>query len=99
MSTVYDRARPRSGTIVRVEQLLARYPNLCEQELAELINLYPYLNMVARGLIAADERLGDNLETFYRDHGEKLDGFVLGRTPLVAFVALGMIFVLWLILS
>ena len=88
MATVYDRARPRSETTLRVEDLLSRYPNLSEQELAELINLFPHVNMVARGLMAADDRMGSKVETFYRDHGAKLDGLGGGWTSLIAFAAL-----------
>ncbi|HEV2747039.1 MAG TPA: hypothetical protein VGW34_07040 [Allosphingosinicella sp.] len=88
MATVYDRARPRSHTTLRAEHLLSRYPNLSEQELAELINLFPHVNMVARGLMAADDRMGTKVEDFYRDHGEKLDTLRGGRTTLIALAAL-----------
>lgn len=98
MATVYDRARPRSETTLRAEALLSRYPNLSEQELAELINLFPYVKMVARGLMAADDRMGPKFENFYQDHGGKLGGFGGGRTTLIAAAALvviliGMIFI------
>ena len=46
MSTAYDRARPRSDATLRVEHLLSRYPNLKEEELAELINLFPHLEVM-----------------------------------------------------
>ena len=88
MATPYDRARPRSETTLRAEDLLSRYPNLREQELAELINLFPHVNMVARGLMAADDRMGAKVEHFYRDHGDKLDGSGGGRTTLIALAAL-----------
>ena len=95
MATAFDRARPRSSTALRVEELLARYPNLSELELAELINLFSYLNMVPRALMAADEHLGPRVESFYRDHGESLGGFAGGRTLIpvllvAAAVAIGM---------
>ena len=90
MATPYDRARPRSETTLRAEDLLSRYPNLSEQELAELINLFPHVNMVARGLMAADDRMGAKVERFYRDHGDKI-GSGGGRTTLVAVAALAAI--------
>lgn len=99
MATSYDRTRPRSGTTLRVEVLLSRYPNLSEQELAELINLFPHLNMVARGLMAADDRLSGKVENFYRDHGEELEGPMGGRTPFLAFAALVVIFTSWWVLT
>jgi hypothetical protein len=88
MVTVYDRARPRSETTLRVEHLLGRYPNLSEQELAELINLFPHVDMVARGLLAADDRMRTNVDAFYRDHSAKLDTLRRRRTTVIAVVAL-----------
>ena len=87
MSTVYDRARPRSQTALRAEYLLSRYPNLSEQELTELINLFPHVNMVARGLMAADDHMGSKVEAFHRDHGAKLDSFGGPRATLIAATA------------
>jgi hypothetical protein len=90
MATPYARARPRSEDAMRVEALLGRYSNLSEQELAELINLFPKVDMVARALIAADDRLGDKVVNLYRDHGEQLDATIGGRTlpfALAVFVA------------
>ena len=98
MATVYDRPRARSETTLRAEHLLGRYPNLSEPELAELINLFPHVNMVARGMMAADDRLGSKVEEFYRHHGGKLDGSWGGRTPLVTFAVLAAIFIAWLAL-
>ena len=95
MATPYDRARPRPETTLRAEALLSRYPNLSEQELAELINLFPNLNMVARGLMAADDRLGGKVEDFYRDHGEKIGGAAGGWRLSLALVAFLAIFALW----
>ena len=99
MATPYDRARPRSETSLRAEDLLSRYPNLSEQELAELINLFPHVNMVARGLMAADDRMGAKVEHFYRDHGDKLDGGLGGRAALLAFAAFVAVFIYWLVLA
>jgi hypothetical protein len=99
MASPYDRARPRSETTLRAEALLGRYPKLSEPELAELINLFPHLNMVARGLMAADDRLGGKVENFYRDHGDKLGGFGGGLSPIIALSALGAIGILWWIVA
>ena len=99
MATVYDRARPRSATTLRAENLLSRYPNLSEQELAELINLFPHVNMVSRGLMAADDRMGAKVEHFYRDHGAKLDGGLGGRATLVALAAFAAVFIIWAVLT
>jgi hypothetical protein len=89
MATPYDRARPRTDSTLRAESLLSRYPNLSEPELAELINLFPHLNMVARGLITADDNLGGKVEHFYRDHGAELGTLASGRMTLLAMAAVG----------
>ena len=99
MATPYDRARPRSETTLRAEALLSRYPNLSEQELAELINLFPTLNMVARGLMAADAHLGGKVEHFYRDHGAEVGGASGGWKLSLALVAFVVIFTLWAIFN
>jgi hypothetical protein len=99
MAAVYDRARPRSDTTLRAEELLSRYPNLKEEELAELINLFPHLNMIARGLMAADERLGAKVEAFYTEHGDRLDGGLGGRTKQIALATFAGFFLLWMILA
>ena len=99
MSTAYDRARPRSDATLRVEHLLSRYPNLKEEELAELINLFPHLDMISRGLLAADDRLGDKVGDFYREHGNRLDHVVPLRTSIFALAVLALMAVLWLVLT
>ena len=72
MSTAYSRARPRSETVLRVEALLGRYPNLSGQELAELIALFPKLRILDHGLMTADSLLSGKLADFEREHGRKL---------------------------
>ena len=99
MSTAYDRARPRSHATLRVEQLLSRYPDLKDEELAELINLFPHLDMLSLGLLAADDRLADKLGDFYRDHGDRLDRVVPLRTTVFAFAMLALMAMLWLVLA
>jgi hypothetical protein len=93
MATAYDRARPRSQNTLRAEQLLIRYPDLSEKELGELIALFPHLNMIARGLMAADDRIGARVEAFYRDHGDRIDSGVGPGAILIAGAALAAIFV------
>jgi hypothetical protein len=99
MATPYSRARPRAENTLRVEALLGRYPNLSEQELAELINLFPTLSILDQGLLTADDELSGKLSDFQTDHGRKL------RSPLsalIAFLAVPVtfaIFTLWFVLS
>ena len=84
---------------MRAQALLARYPNLGEQELAELINLFHYLRLLDVSLIAADERLSDQLADFRRDHGRAVP---MSRETLIMALALAAILVLgvaWLALG
>jgi hypothetical protein len=99
MATTYDRARPRSGTSLRAEALLARYPNLSEQELAELINLFSRLTMVDQAVMAADERVAEKLVEFHRRHGEDLSVLTGERTRLLVWAAMAAALILWLIIS
>lgn len=99
MATPFDRAKPRSEAAMRVEALLGRYPNLSEQELAELINLFPKVDMVARAVIAADDRLGENVVNLYRDHGEKLDGAIGGRTLPIALAVFVAVALFWAVVN
>ena len=95
----YSRARSRSETTLRVEALLGRYPNLSEQELAELINLFPTLNILDHGLITADDALSGNLVAFQRDHGKKLKPSV---SSLILFLAVPVTFAivtLWFVIA
>lgn len=78
---IHERSRPPSDTTLRAEALLMRYPNLSEEELATLINLFPYISILDLGLMTADDRLAPQLDAFHKDHGKKL------RTPLSSLIA------------
>ena len=97
---IYERSRPPSETTVKAEALLMRYPNLSEEELATLINLFPYIRILDLGMMTSDDRLAGKLDAFHRDHGDKL------RTPiswLIAILAVPAILILtglsWWMLS
>ena len=68
----YSRSRALSDDAVRAETLLVRYPDLSEQELADLLRTFARLPLLDFGLIAADRRLGAHLDSFYDDHGHRL---------------------------
>lgn len=78
---IHARYRPPSETTVKAETLLSRYPNLSEEELATLINLFPYIRVLDLGLMTSDERLSGKLDAFHKDHGNKL------KTPLSSLIA------------
>ena len=56
----------------RAEALLNRYPDISEAEVAILLRTFAHLPLLHFGLLAADDQLGDKLDLFYRDHGEKV---------------------------
>jgi hypothetical protein len=84
MATTYSRIRPRSETTLRVEALLGRYPNLSEQEIAELINLFPTISILDQGLMTADADLSGKFRDFHVEHGKKLR---LPISSLIIFLA------------
>jgi hypothetical protein len=65
-------SRPRSDASLRAEELLGRYPNLGEREVAELINLFPHVPILDLGLMRTDDRLSGKIARFESDHGSKL---------------------------
>jgi hypothetical protein len=63
-------------------ELVGRYPNLGETELARLINLYRELSALDMALMLSDERLAPSLDRFSTDHRSKI------RTPFRQYAAL-----------
>jgi hypothetical protein len=63
-------------------ELIRRYPNLSETELARLINLYRELSALDMALMLSDERLAPSLDCFSTDHRSKI------RTPFRQYAAL-----------
>jgi hypothetical protein len=66
----------------QASELIARYPNLSEIELARLINLYRQMSALDVALMISDEKLGPRLDRFSSDHRSKI------RTPLRQYAAL-----------
>lgn len=95
----YSRSRQPSATALRVETLLSRYPNLREQELAELIDLFPFLPMLDLSLMTADVQLSEKLAAFQRDHDKQLKAPVSSLILFLAFPALVVIGSLWWVLT
>jgi hypothetical protein len=91
----YARSRSPSEMAVKAEALLSRYPNLSEEELEDLIDMFPALGILDVGLITADDRLSGQLEAFYRDHGKKLKIPVSSWVAFLAIPAILALGVLW----
>lgn len=83
-SDLYARTRRPSDMTIRVQSLLERYPDLDEEELATLIELFPYVPTIDVGVMAANDRLSEKFAAFHRDHG---GGFAAPVKPLLAALA------------
>lgn len=62
--------------------LLSRYPNLGETELARLINLYRGFSALDMALVISNEEIAPKLDLFSADHRSKV------RTPFRQYAAL-----------
>ncbi|HZV19765.1 MAG TPA: hypothetical protein VFF84_13830 [Sphingobium sp.] len=96
MTTNYfPRARQPSALALQAEALVARYPDLSDHELANLIDIFPYVSILDRGLMSADPRLSEKLAAFHRDHGRKLKAPGATLIAFLAFPTLVAAGVLW----
>src|SRR3982751_1444752 len=66
-----SQAPPRVAAAEAAE-LVARYPNLSETELARLINLYRGFSALDTALILSDEALAPMLDRFTAEHRSKV---------------------------
>ncbi len=98
-SGAYSRSRGPSQLTLDVEKLLRRYPNLSEEELANLIETFPQLSMLDAALLTADDRLAVPLETFHRDHSQRLRRPWPSLIALVAVPAMLLIVLAWGLLT
>lgn len=95
----FVRSREPSVIAARAEHLLARYPNLSEVELAELINLMPRLPVLDLGLMTADEQLSGQLDAFHRDHGDKLGPSLVSMAAFLVIPTTLILGAVWLLMS
>lgn len=88
---------PGSPALEQAAELIGRYPNLSEIELARLINLYRELSALDVALMISDERLARRLDRFVEDHRSEV------RTPfrqyaiLVAIAVVGIALATWVV--
>ena len=71
-----------SKPVDEARELVRRYSNLSEIELARLINLYRELSALDMALMLSDEELAPSLDRFSADHRWKI------RTPFRHYAAL-----------
>ena len=78
-----------------VRELMGRYPNLNEIELARLINLYRDLSSLDMALMLSDERLAPQLDRFSADNRSKIRTPFRQYAALVAYAVVGVAVVAW----
>ena len=79
----------------QASELIDRYPDLSEVELARLINVYRELSALDAALMISDEKLGRKMEKFFADHRAKLKTPFRQYAILVAIAVVGVAAVLW----
>jgi hypothetical protein len=88
------------ATIVRQEaaELIDRYPNLSEIELARLVSLYRKFSALDAALIISDEQLGPKLDRFFADHRSKVRVPFRQYAGLIGYVVLTIAAVAWAVI-
>lgn len=84
-SIPHSRSHGLSEDAQLAHSLLERYPDLSDQELADLIGAFKRFPLLDLGILAADEQLAEKLAAFHTDHGGKLG---LSRSERVGAIAL-----------
>lgn len=79
----------------QASELINRYPNLSEVELARLINVYRELSALEVALMISDEELGRKMDQFYADHRAKLKTPFRQYAILVVIAVVGAAVALW----
>ena len=98
-SQATSRSRPPSELTLQVEALLSRYPDLGDDELETLVDIFPYLRIVDLGMMTADDELSERLEAFHREHGHRLRAPTSSLLAFLAFPALVAVGLLWWLMS
>ena len=76
-------------------ELVSRYPNLSEIELARLINLYRRFSALDMALMISDDAVGPKLDRFVKDHRRKVRSPFSHYAFLVAYAVIAVAAVAW----
>ena len=76
-------------------ELIGRYPNLSEAELARLINVYRELSALDMALMLSDEELAPSVDRFSVDHRSKIRKPFRQYAALVGYAVMGVVAVAW----
>lgn len=86
---------PATSPLEEARELLGRYPNLSEIELAQLINRYRHLSALDMALMLSDEKLAPRLDRFSADHRSRIRTPFRQYAALVGYAVLGVVVVAW----
>lgn len=86
---------PESPALEQVADLVTRYPNLSEIELARLINLYRELSALEMALMISDSELAPKLDGFYKEQRLRLRRPFREYAVLLAIALAGMVVAIW----
>ena len=89
---------PAAAPANQVRELVSRYPNLSETELARLINLYRNLSALDTALMLSDEGLAPRLDRFSRAHRSKVRPPFRQYAGLLAYALLTIGAVIWAVI-
>jgi hypothetical protein len=90
-------AEPIGTPHEQARELLARYPNLSETELARLINLYRGFSALDTALILSDDELAPTLARFRAEHRSRVRPPFRQYAGLLAYTVLTLAAVAWAI--
>lgn len=86
---------PIPPTLDETRELVRRYPNLSEIELARLINLYRGMSALEMALMLSDEESAPNLDRFSADHRSRIRTPFRQYAALVGYAVVGIAVVAW----
>ncbi len=87
--------RSRWGTSAKGADLLRRYPQLNEHELADLIDIVQRMAAPEIALAMVDEDLGQQFRAFCNDHRPWL-GSPAGSYAVIAVLMVGVVLLTWI---
>jgi hypothetical protein len=89
---------PALRPLDEARELIGRYPNLSEIELARLINLYREMSALEMALMLSDKKLAPSLDRFSADNRSRIRRPFHEYAALVAYAVIGLAVVAWAVL-
>ena len=93
----FEQPRTPLRPLDEARELIGRYPNLSEMELARLINAYREFSALDMALMLSDEKLAPSLDRFSADHRSKIRKPLRHYAGLVGYAVMGLAVLVWAI--